>query len=85
MTTDGLPYPNAVLASRAGLHRKGFPESYDLRRLVQFLADLEAGVEAIDVPVYSHATYDGWSPELAQTVRQPDIVILEELNVLQRP
>ncbi|WP_437739586.1 type I pantothenate kinase [Sorangium sp. So ce1504] len=82
VTTDGFLYPNAVLASRGGLHRKGFPESYDLGRLVKFLADLEAGVEAIDVPVYSHATYDVIAGKV-QTVRQPDVVILEGLNVLQ--
>ncbi|WP_437677859.1 type I pantothenate kinase [Sorangium sp. So ce131] len=84
VTTDGFLFPNAVLASRGGLRRKGFPESYDLRRLVQFLADLEAGVEAIEVPVYSHVTYDVVAGEV-QTVRQPDIVILEGLNVLQGP
>ena len=28
------------------MKRKGFPESYDLRRLVQFLADVKSGRRA---------------------------------------
>ena len=40
VTTDGFLYPNAVLEERGIMHRKGFPESYDVRRLVRFLAEL---------------------------------------------
>jgi type I pantothenate kinase len=62
--------------------RKGFPESYDLRRLVQFVADVKAGRPEVAAPVYSHLAYD-ILPGEAQVVRQPDIMILEGLNVLQ--
>ena len=63
------------------MSRKGFPESYDLRRMIGFLSDLKAGEQEIAVPVYSHQLYD-ISPAERQIVRQPDIVIFEGLNVL---
>jgi type I pantothenate kinase len=64
------------------MERKGFPESYDLRRLVRFLVDLKSGSAEVRAPVYSHLTYDIVAGE-EQVVRQPDIVILEGLTVLQ--
>ncbi|HEV8149135.1 MAG TPA: type I pantothenate kinase [Gemmatimonadales bacterium] len=82
VTTDGFLYPNRVLEERGLLARKGFPESYDLRRLVRFVADLKAGVPEVSAPVYSHLVYD-ILPGEAQLIRQPDIVILEGLNVLE--
>src|SRR5262245_39333349 len=62
--------------------RKGFPQSYDLRRMVQFLAALKAGQHEVLAPVYSHHTYD-IAPNELQVVRQPDVLIFEGLNVLQ--
>jgi type I pantothenate kinase len=62
--------------------RKGFPESYDVRRLVQFMADVKAGAPEVSAPVYSHLLYD-IVPGKSQVVRHPDIVIVEGLNVLQ--
>jgi type I pantothenate kinase len=82
VTTDGFLYPNAVLNARGLMQRKGFPESYDQRRLVQFVADLKAGVPEAAAPVYSHTRYDIVPGEF-QIVREPDVVILEGLNVLQ--
>jgi type I pantothenate kinase len=82
VTTDGFLYPNAELEAHGLMNRKGFPESYDLRRLVQFLADVKSGREEVSAPVYSHLTYD-IVPGEEQVVRQPDIVILEGLTVLQ--
>ncbi len=82
VTTDGFLFPNRVLEGRGLMARKGFPESYDLRRLIRFLADLKAGREEVVAPVYSHLTYD-IVPGQCQTVRHPDIVIVEGLNVLQ--
>ena len=82
VTTDGFLYPNHVLESRGIMNRKGFPESYDLRALLQFLRDLKSGQEAIEVPVYSHEAYDIVSDH-KKVIRQPDIVIVEGLNVLQ--
>jgi type I pantothenate kinase len=64
------------------MQRKGFPESYDLRRLVEVIADVKSGKGEILIPVYSHQSYDV-VPGETQTLRHPDIVILEGLNVLQ--
>jgi len=82
ITTDGFLLPNAVLEARGLMKRKGFPESYDRRRLVKFVADLKSGEPQVSAPVYSHLTYD-ILPDQVQTVRQSDIMILEGLNVLQ--
>ena len=82
VTTDGFLYPNTVLESRGLLHRKGFPESYDLRRLVQFMADVKAAGGPVDAPVYSHESYD-IIPGRLQTIDRPDILLVEGLNVLQ--
>ena len=82
VTTDGFLFPNRVLEERAIMDRKGFPESYDLRRLVRFLVDVKSGRAEVSAPVYSHLTYD-IVPGEEQVVRQPDIVILEGLTVLQ--
>ena len=82
ITTDGFLYPNQALAEHGLMERKGFPESYDLRRLVQFLADVKAGAPDVAAPVYSHLVYD-IVPHSTQRVGQPDILIVEGLNVLQ--
>jgi type I pantothenate kinase len=82
VTTDGFLFPNRVLEERGLMERKGFPESYDLRRLVRFLADVKSGRPEVTAPVYSHLTYD-IVPGEEQVVRQPDIVIVEGLTVLQ--
>ena len=82
VTTDGFLLPLRVLESRGLIQRKGFPESYDVRRLVQFMADVKSGVAEVAAPVYSHVAYD-IVPDQFQVVRQPDIVIVEGLNVLQ--
>jgi len=82
VTTDGFLYPNAALEQRGLMRRKGFPESYDRRRMVQFLSAIKAGEPRVDAPVYAHAAYD-IVPGEVQTVRQPDILIFEGLNVLQ--
>jgi len=81
VTTDGFLYPNQVLESRGLLGRKGFPDSYDIRKLVQFVADIKAGRGAVHAPVYSHQSYDIVAGEF-QVVDRPDIVIVEGLNVL---
>ncbi|HMF84652.1 MAG TPA: type I pantothenate kinase [Acidimicrobiia bacterium] len=82
VTTDGFLFPNRVLDERGLMERKGFPESYDRRRLVRFLADVKSGRPEVHAPVYSHLTYD-IVPDEEQIVRQPDIVIVEGLTVLQ--
>jgi type I pantothenate kinase len=82
ITTDGFLHPNKVLESRGIMNRKGFPESYDVRRLLRFMADLKSGRREVEAPVYSHFAYDILQ-EQTEVIRQPDILILEGLNVLQ--
>ncbi len=82
ITTDGFLHPNAVLEARGLMKRKGFPESYDRRRLVRFVADVKAGEPEVAAPIYSHLVYD-ILPDQVSIVRQPDIMIVEGLNVLQ--
>jgi type I pantothenate kinase len=83
ITTDGFLFPNRILREKNLLGRKGFPESYDVRHLLQFMADLKAGHADVAAPVYSHQTYD-ILPGQSQVVHgRPDIVIVEGLNVLQ--
>lgn len=82
VTTDGFLYPNAVLQREGLMRRKGFPESYDLPALLEFLAAIKAGRDAVTAPVYSHLVYDV-VPDERITIDRPDILILEGLNVLQ--
>ncbi|MCD0481955.1 type I pantothenate kinase [Streptacidiphilus sp. ASG 303] len=82
VTTDGFLLPNAELRRRGLMARKGFPESYDRRALTRFVADVKAGRDEVTAPVYSHLVYD-IVPGERLTVRRPDILIVEGLNVLQ--
>jgi type I pantothenate kinase len=82
ITTDGFLHPNRVLESRGIMNRKGFPESYDTRNLLRVLREIKSGHEPVTAPVYSHVVYDIVDGERV-VVNQPDIVILEGLNVLQ--
>jgi len=82
VTTDGFLYPNAELERRGLLNRKGFPESYDRRALLRFVIDIKSGKERVDAPVYSHIEYDV-RPDERLVIEQPDIVLVEGLNVLQ--
>ncbi|QNI38084.1 type I pantothenate kinase [Edaphobacter albus] len=84
ITTDGFLYPNAILQEKGLMRRKGFPESYDLPRLLSFLHAVKSGEDVIEAPVYSHLSYD-ILPDQKQTVRKPDVLIFEGLNVLQAP
>ncbi len=82
LTTDGFLWPRRELDARGLMDRKGFPESYDVRRLVRFMADLKSGAAEVCAPVYSHLAYDIVEGE-CHCIHQPDIVIIEGLNVLQ--
>lgn len=82
VTTDGFLLSNRELEARGLLDRKGFPESYDVRRLIEFVADVKSAAGAVHAPVYSHQAYDIVPGEF-QVVSRPDIVIIEGLNVLQ--
>ncbi len=83
VTTDGFLYPNAVLAERGLMARKGFPESYNRLALLKFVADIKSGKEQVTAPLYSHLSYDIVPGEVI--VDSPDVVIVEGLNVLQPP
>jgi type I pantothenate kinase len=82
VTTDGFLYPNAVLEQEGLMQKKGFPESYDLPRLLSFLSDIKSGRSRVRAPVYSHLTYDIVPNEWSE-VDRPDILIVEGVNVLQ--
>jgi type I pantothenate kinase len=84
VTTDGFLLPNSELSRRNLLHRKGFPESYDRRALLRFVAAVKSGQTEVAAPVYSHLTYD-IVPGEHVVVHRPDVLILEGLNVLQPP
>jgi type I pantothenate kinase len=82
VTTDGFLYPNAELARRGLMARKGFPESYDRRALLRFVMDIKSGKDEVEAPTYSHLVYDV-VPDERVVIKRPDIVIIEGLNVLQ--
>ncbi|WP_044170053.1 type I pantothenate kinase [Candidatus Pantoea carbekii] len=82
ITTDGFLHPNSVLQKRGLMKKKGFPQSYDMHRLVNFLSDLKSGASQVTAPTYSHLMYD-IIPSGDKIIYQPDILILEGLNVLQ--
>lgn len=84
ITTDGFLYPNAELERRGLMSRKGFPESYDRRALLRFVSDIKSGAREVRSPFYSHLAYD-IVPDAHITVRRPDVLIVEGLNVLQPP
>jgi type I pantothenate kinase len=82
VTTDGFLFPNAVLERNGLMTRKGFPESYDVARLLRFLSDIKSGKRNVQAPIYSHLSYD-ILPNECLTIDKPDILIVEGLNVLQ--
>ncbi|MBV7363486.1 type I pantothenate kinase [Actinomycetaceae bacterium TAE3-ERU4] len=84
ITTDGFLLSNSELEKRGLMGRKGFPESYDRHALIKFLAEVKAGREKVKAPVYSHVVYDVVPDEFI-TIEQPDILIVEGINVLQPP
>ncbi|XOD70086.1 MAG: type I pantothenate kinase [Sodalis sp. (in: enterobacteria)] len=82
VTTDGFLHTNQVLKQYALIKKKGFPESYDIRSLVNFVSKLKSGASCVTAPIYSHLIYDV-VPDEQKVIYKPDILILEGLNVLQ--
>jgi len=82
VNTDGFLLSNNELESKNLMDRKGFPESYNLSKLLNFLNEVKSGKENVEAPVYSHLLYDNLPDEYI-TVNKPDILIIEGLNVLQ--
>ena len=83
VTTDGFLYPNAHLEEQNLLKRKGFPESYNMELLLDFLDNIKNGQD-YQIPVYSHEIYD-IVPDEKQSVTAADFVIVEGINVFQNP
>ena len=83
VTTDGFLYPNAHLGEQNLLKRKGFPESYNMELLLDFLDNIKNG-QNYQIPVYSHEIYD-IVPDEKQSVTAADFVIVEGINVFQNP
>ncbi|CCK83901.1 Pantothenate kinase [Lactobacillus equicursoris 66c] len=84
MTTDGFIYPNAELERRKLMPRKGFPESYNMQMLRDFLRDVVSGKKDVVYPLYSQELSD-IVPGQYGHVNQPDILIIEGINTLQLP
>ncbi len=83
VTTDNFLYPNKILRLRNIMNKKGFPESYNIKTLIKFLIGLKSGIKSLKIPVYSHLEYNILSGKY-QEIKDPDIVILEGLNILQK-
>lgn len=81
VTTDGFLYPNEILEEKGLMSKKGFPESYDIKALVNFVSDVKACKRNVTAPVYSHLTYN--ITKEVKEVDLPDVLIIEGLNVLQ--
>ena len=82
LTTDGFLYPNSVLEKNNLMEKKGFPESYDIDSFYKFLSSVKAGVSKTYAPIYSHNLYDIIPDEKLEII-DPDVVIIEGINVLQ--
>lgn len=83
VTTDGFLYPNQTLIEAGILNRKGFPESYNMELLLDFL-DTIKNDQDYQIPVYSHEIYD-IVPNEKQEIKAADFVIVEGINVFQNP
>lgn len=84
ITTDGFLYPNAELERRGIMNRKGFPESYDMPTLLEFMSKVKTGFGDVEYPMYSHEIYDIVPGEKA-VMQKPDVLIVEGINAFQLP
>ncbi|MGN1393202.1 MAG: type I pantothenate kinase [Succinivibrionaceae bacterium] len=82
VTTDSFLYSNEVLTNKNIMNKKGFPVSYDIKKILDFISKFKSGKEKLDIPIYSHLLYNIVKDKY-QTIEQPDILILEGVNVLQ--
>lgn len=84
MTTDGFIYSNQELRRKNLMSLKGFPESYNMTMLSDFLKDVLSGKDDIVYPLYSQELSD-IVPGKYGHVTNPDILIIEGINTLQLP
>ncbi|MCY4052965.1 MAG: type I pantothenate kinase [Hyphomicrobiales bacterium] len=82
VATDGFLLSNAELTARGLMERKGFPQSYDIAGLMDFLVGVKSGRTGIKIPVYSHEAYD-ILPDRVERIGRPDVLVVEGLNLLQ--
>lgn len=82
VTTDGFLYSNEVLQKKKLMQKKGFPQSYNIHNLIDFVVKIKLGIQSVTVPIYSHITYDVVR-NVQQIICAPNILILEGLNILQ--
>ena len=82
VNTDSFLMSNKELDKKGLMNRKGFPESYKLSQLLDFLHNVKSGKDNIKAPIYSHLLYDK-IPNKFIEIKNPDILIVEGLNVLQ--
>ncbi len=80
--SDGFLFSNEDLEARGLSARKGFPETYDRRKLVTFLTAIRAADPDATAPRYSHLTYDVVDGP-GRPVGLPDIVLVEGLGLLR--
>ena len=82
VNTDGFLMSNNELEEKGLMNKKGFPESYNTSLLLDFLNKIKSGKKKVKAPIYSHLLYDNVIGEYTE-INDPDIVIIEGLNVLQ--
>ncbi|WP_348666361.1 type I pantothenate kinase [Arsenophonus symbiont of Ornithomya chloropus] len=82
ITTDSFLYPNKTLQDKGLMHKKGFPQSYDMHKLIKFITEIKSGITKVTAPIYSHFVYD-IIPNKKKIIHRPDVLILEGLNILQ--
>lgn len=81
VSTDGFLLPNAHLDAQGLTFEKGAPHTYDRGAITVFVDAVRRGVVDLDVPSYSHVTYDVDSTS-ERTLPRLDVLILEGLNVV---
>ena len=79
ISLDGYLKSNAALQAAGLTHRKGFPESFDIARLIADVEKMRAG-KAVRVPLYDHAAND--VIEAQTLIEQGHILILEGVIAL---
>ncbi len=81
VSTDGFLLSNSVLCEQGALYRKGFPDTYDVGAMVEFLDALRGGQPVVEAPLYSHDLYD-IDPVNTLRIERAGTVIFEGVNAL---
>lgn len=79
VSTDGFLLPNRILEPLGLSYIKGLPHTYDWHALRRFLAAASDARVSLNVPVYSHTSFD---TDGTGTVPPGHIVIVEGVNAL---